>query len=412
MRIDFKKMLAVMLIAVMMVSSVAFAVPVSLEGKVRDEDTMARDWRTYISTDALRHYGLSAKISGDTIQVYNGEVKFTFKKDSNLAVVNKTSVTFDGKAFVENGKGYVPLRLIFEAMNYTVSYDEKSKGIVLSYNGNFVFPITIQDGDLSYRFTKPARRIVSLAPSITEILFAIGAGDCVVGRTKYCDYPAEAEKVQSVGTLYEPDLEGILDLEPDMAIAATHMNKDVIEALSKAGIATLTQASPEKIDEIYTLILQLGFVTNRTYESRAVVSTMKAKEDRIQHVVRTLADKDQKQVYYVVSTGKAEYTAGKNTFIHQVLTEAGLDNVAADTEGWAYSLEKLLDHDPEYLLGAEYSLKTMKESPNYAGLTALKKDQFVVVDVDVISIPGPRIIEAIKGLMQKMYPQRARALQF
>jgi len=235
----------------------------------------------------------------------------------------------------------------------------------------------------------------------------------VVGRTKYCTYPAQTASVKSVGTLYEPDLESVINLDPDVVIAATHMNEDVMNALTKAKISTLTQESPAKIDQIYTLIEQLGRLTNKTYESRALVSSMKSKEDRINNIMKAIPASKRKVVYYVVGTGKSEYTAGKQTFIHEILVGAGLINVGSDVDKWSYSLEKLIEHNPEYLIGADYSFTTMKGSKNYSSLTALKTGKTIEVDTNVFSIPGPRIMDySMKTLIEKLYPELAYQLRF
>jgi iron complex transport system substrate-binding protein len=305
------------------------------------------------------------------------------------------------------------MKFIFETLNYSVGYQASTKQITLKANANMTFPLTIEDSGKAYTFTKESKRIVSLAPSITEILFAIGAGDLVVGRTNYCNFPVEVSKVESIGTLYEPNLEKILDLEPDTVIAATHMNEEVLGTLSKAKIQTLTQASPAKISEIYALIEQLGKVTGKNFEARAVISSMKAKEDRVNDVMKRLPESSRKKVYYVVGTGKGEYTAGKQTFISDVLISAGCINVATDVDRWTYSLEKLIDKNPEYLIGADYSFETMKGNSSYASLSALSNGKTIIVNTDIFSIPGPRVIDySMKTIIQKLYPQYAYLLRF
>ena len=413
----FKKKLALLLTMAMLLSntlfSMSFASTLNKEGERKTVITEQSYGRTYISSESLKTYSLKTVITGNTIKISNNSVVFEFKNHSNAVKVNNAKMTIDSEAYIKNKVAYVPLKFIFETLNYTVGYSTTTKEITLKYNGNFVFPITINDDSISYKFTKPAKRIVSLAPSITEILFAIGAGDMVVGRTNYCNYPAETSKITSVGTLYEPDLETIIDLEPDTVIAATHMNEDVMSALSKAKIATLTQASPAKINEIYVLIEQLGKLTNRTYESRAVVSSMKAKEDRINNIMKSIPVSQRKNVYYVVGTGKSEYTAGKETFINEILMRAGCINVATDVDKWSYTLEKLIEKNPDYLIGADYSLATMKESNNYSSLSALKSNKFIVIDTDVFSIPGPRIMDySMKTIIEKLYPQYKNQLRF
>ena len=409
------KALSILLVMVLLISALpmSFGASVDFNGVVKKATTESSYERTMISTDSLKEYGLKTTISGNTIKLTNGNVTFTFTNNSNVVKVNTATMTLDSKPYFKDKVAFVPMKFIFETLNNSVGYSLATKQITVKYNGNFVFPITIKDGAKVYKFTKPAKRIVSLAPSITEILFAIGAGDMVVGRTKYCTYPAQTASIKSVGTLYEQDLESVINLDPDVVIAATHMNEDVMNALTKAKISTLTQESPAKIDQIYTLIEQLGRLTNKTYESRALVSSMKSKEDRINNIMKAIPASKRKEVYYVVGTGKSEYTAGKQTFIHEIIVGAGLTNVGSDVDKWSYSLEKLIEHNPEYLIGAGYSFATMKGSKNYSSLTALKSGKTIEVDTNVFSIPGPRIMDySMKTLIEKLYPELAYQLRF
>jgi len=300
-----------------------------------------------------------------------------------------------------------------ETMNYKLGYDLKSNRISIKAITKAEFPVIIKDEKATYTFKKPVKSIVSLAPSITEILFSIGAGDMIVGRTKYCTYPAAAASIKSVGTLYEPDLEGILNLKPELVLAATHMNEDVMKMLDKANILTATQKSPEKIDQIYTLIENLGVITGNDYSARALVSSLKGKVDRITAIANAIPANERKTIYYVVGTGKKEYTAGSDAFINDIFTRAGAVNVAADTTGWGYTLEKLISHNPEYLFGEGWAKDSMAASSNYAALSALKNDKFVTIDGSIFSIPGPRVIDlGMKTVIEKLYPSYAKRLQY
>jgi len=410
-----KKISILLMVAVLLITaqSFTFATSLSVNGELKPANIESKYDRTYISTDTLKAYGLNTLISGNNIKISNKEVTFSFINNSNKVKVNDASMTLDSMAYIKGNVAYVPLKFVFETMNYVVGYSFSNKQVTLKSSTKSQFPLTIVDSGSTYTFTKPAKRIVSLAPSITEILFAIGAGDLLVGRTNYCKYPLETASVKSVGTLYEPDLETIVNLEPDTVIAATHMNEEVLTTLEKAKIATLTQASPAKLSEIYTLIEQLGRLTDKLYESRALVSSMKNKEERINNIMKKIPVSARKEVYYVVGTGKSEYTAGKQTFISEILIGAGCINVATDVDKWSYTLEKLIAHDPEYLIGADYSFATMKDSANYKSLSALKNGKTIIVDTDVFSIPGPRIMDySMKTIIQKLYPQYASQLQF
>lgn len=410
-----KQLISIMVVCILMITSglATFASNISIEGKSTSFTTEVIYGRTYVSTESLKQMGMKTAITGSLIQLSNSDVTFTFTNQSNVVKVNNTQMTLDANAYIKKGVAYVPMKFIMETLNYSVGYSAQTKAITVNKQAELKFPLSITDSGKTYTFIKPAERIVSLAPSITEILFAIGAGELVVGRTNYCNYPEQTSKVESVGTLYEPNLEKILDLEPDTVIAATHMNEDVLNTLTKAKIETLTQASPAKIDEIYVLIGQLGKLTNKNYEARAVVSSMRSKADRVNDVVKRITAKDRKNVYYVVGTGKSEYTAGKQTFISEILVAAGCNNVASDVDKWSYSLEKLIEKNPEYIIGADYSLETMKGSANYASLSALKSGKFITVNTDVFSIPGPRVLDySMKTIVQKLYPNLAYLLRF
>lgn len=409
-----KRILSLLLVlSILLINQLAFASSVDVGGKSQDLTLEIKDGRAFISTDSLTQFGFKTTVKGQQIEVSNAAVQFTFYRDTNKVNVNQASLTLDAKSYAKNGVSYVPLKFFFETINYKVGWSSKTSQITLYPLGEERFPIIISDGDNRYKFSQPAERVVSLAPSVTEILFAIGAGDVIIGRTIYCDYPKAAASVHSVGSLYEPDLEGILDLEPDVVIAATHMNEDVLKTLKSAKIEILTQKSPEKVNEIYTFISKLGLLVDHNYEARALISSLKLKEERVHDLVASIPVSERKTVYYVVGTGKKEFTAGSGTFIDEVLKMAGGVNVAEDVEGWSYSLEKLIEHDPSYILGESYSYDTMISNKNYKSLSALKNQHFVEIDSNVFSRPGPRVIDiGLKIIIHELYPTYEHSLNY
>lgn len=407
------KIVALLLMVVMVFSQMSFAASVRVDGKNKSLDILTDDSRQYISVKGLADYGLSTLTKGGQITLSNHAVKFEFKVGSNAVKVNGVPMTLDSKPFVKNGQGYVPMRFVFETLNYDFGYNKSTKQMTLTRNKEAAYPVLIKDGDMVYRFTSPVKKVVSLAPSITEILFAIGAQDKLVGRTTYCTYPEAAKKIRSVGTLKEPDVEGILDLNADMVIAATHMNEDAMKLFKKAGVRTATQKSPENIEQIYALIENLGVLTEQAYPARALVSSLRSKQQRVEAIAASIPDDKKASVYYVVGTGKKEFTAGADTFINEIFTKAGAKNVAADVNGWAYTLEKLIDHNPEYIFGEAWAQDTMKGSRNYGSLSALSNGKFVLVEGNVFAIPGPRVIdEAMKLVVKKLYPNYVKQLKF
>ncbi len=415
MNIKYRKFGCLLLVLVMLISmnALSFASSVNVNGDDKILTTEIKNGRAYISIDDLKAFGFNTEVKGQMISVKNSAVSFTFYRDTNKVNVNDAAMSLDSKIYTRNGVPYIPMKFFFETLNYKVGWSSETKQVTLYKLGDEKFPIVIGDGDVHYKFEKPAKRVVSLAPSVTEILFAIGAGDTLVGRTIYCDYPAESKSVQTVGTLYEPDLEGILDLEPEVVIAATHMNEDVLKTLTSAKIQILTQKSPSKINEIYTFISKLGALVDHKYEARALVSSLKLKEDRVKQTVALIPRSERKTVYYVVGTGKKEYTAGNGTFINEVLQAAGGINVATDVDGWSYSLEKLIEHNPNYLLGESYNYDTMIESSNYNNLEALQKNHYIKIDSNIFSRPGPRVIDlGLKQIIHELYPEYESHLNY
>ncbi|MBF4694777.1 helical backbone metal receptor [Fusibacter ferrireducens] len=418
MNTKFRKLGCLLLVLIMSIgiNALSFASsvsPVNVNGEERMMTTEIKNGRAYIATEDLEAFGFSTEVKGQTIVVKNSDVSFTFYRDTNKVIVNDASMTLDSKIYTRNGMPYIPMKFFFETIHYKVGWTSKTNQVTLYKMGDEKFPIVIGDGDVHYKFEKSAKKVVSLAPSVTEILFAIGAGDKIVGRTIYCDYPLESKDVQTVGSLYEPDLEGILDLEPDVVIAATHMNEDVLKTLASAKIQILTQKSPSKINEIYTFISKLGALVDHNYEARALVSTLKLKEDRVNQTVDLIPKSERKTVYYVVGTGKKENTAGEGTFINEVLQAAGGINVATDVKGWSYSLEKLIEHNPSYLIGESYNYDTMIESDNYESLSALKNNHYIKIDSNVFSRPGPRVIDlGLKKLIHELYPEYENQLNY
>lgn len=408
MNTTYRKLRCLLLVLMMLVgtSALSFASSVNVNGDDKILTTEIKNGRAYISSEDLKRFGFITEVKGQMIVVKNSDVSFTFYRDTNKVSVNDAAMSLDSKIYTRNGIPYIPMKFFFETINYKVGWTSKTNQITLYQMGDEQFPIVIGDGDVRYKFEKPAKRVVSLAPSVTEILFAIGAGDTLVGRTIYCDYPLESKSVQTVGSLYEPDLEGILDLEPEVVIAATHMNEDVLKTLTSAKIQILTQKSPSKINEIYTFISKLGALVDHNYEARALISTLKLKEDRVKQTVALIPNSERKTVYYVVGTGKKENTAGNGTFINEVLQAAGGINVATDVKGWSYSLEKLIEHNPSYLIGESYNYDTMMESDNYKNLKALKNDHYIKIDSNVFSRPGPRVIDlGLKQIIHELYPE-------
>lgn len=248
------------------------------------------------------------------------------------------------------------------------------------------------------------QRIVSMGPNMTEILYAIGAGDKLVGRTDYCDYPAQVSEVEAVGSISQPDIEKILSLEPDLVLASTHFSDESLAQLNDAGIEVLYLYSEESMEGVYDMIAQVGEAINCEEQAEAVVDEMKAKLD---YAADRLADADENpSVYYIVGYGEyGDYTAGGDTFINGILTAAGGDNIASDVEGWSYSTETLLEKDPQYVITNVYNAEGFSTTDPYTELTAVKKNRVYTLDTNMLDRQGPRNADAVVELAQMLHPE-------
>lgn len=412
----FRRLLIALFAVAVLLMSASFAASIQVDGAIKEYDTILVRGRTYIVGDALKEYGFSVSKEKDQISVTDGTNTIVLVENTNQITVNGTKMTSDGRPFLKEGKVYIPLRLVFETIGYEVGYDSAKKMPLLKKQAPIAFPIIIKDMDpkskveMTYKFEGPVKTVVSIAPSVTETLFAIGAGDMVKGRTDYCVYPEEVSKIDSIGKMFGADFEKIVDIHPELVIAATHIDTKVMEQLQKAKIQVLTQKTPESFAEIYQFIANVGALTDKQFTARALISTMKAKVENVTGVVRRIPADKRVDVYFAVGAGEyGEFTAGKNTFGDEVLRTAGLVNIANDVEGWSYTLEKLIDKNPSVIIGGKYVLETIKASEAHKGLTG----KHLQIDDAIFTIPGPRVVDySIKILVKELYPNYFKQINY
>jgi iron complex transport system substrate-binding protein len=252
---------------------------------------------------------------------------------------------------------------------------------------------------------KLPRKIVSLLPSNTEILFALGAGDRVVGVTSYCDYPEEARKVEQVGDFEGPNIELIRKVQPDVVLAG-YIQEDAVAALEKMGIPVIVTEA-ESFEGIFDSISLIGEVTGTAAEAERITAEMK---DKIAEIEAKTKDKEKPRVFYVVWKAPLT-TAGSKTFINDVIKAAGGINVAEKVEGWAnYSAEEMIKDDPDMLIAALHSTdegmtaEDLSKDRIFSMLECVKQGRvYVMPDDNVISRPGPRIVLAIEEMARVFY---------
>lgn len=399
-----KRRLLALVMALLMVFGIT-AQASKLEFKA--SELFNKNARSFIEIEKLEDYGLKVSEKDGVCYAKDGNVDLTFKKNSNVFSVNGTEFTMDTKTIVKDDKLYIPLRIVFETLNYKVGWNNKTKQITIEKQDEFKLPVNASD----YSITKKHDKIVSIAPSVTEILFAIGAENTLLGRSDYCNYPKEAEKIESVGKMTEPSIEKIIDKKPTAVIAATHYKPEVLEKLKKANIEVIAIDTPKSIKETYDSIKTLGTIVDKKYEARALISTMDAKIQTVSRITKKL---QQPEAYIVVGTGEyGEYTHGKDSFMNDILNVAGFKNAPQDADGFKYTLEKLIKLDPYYILAPNFAINDIKTKEAYKGLTAVREGRVVEINSDIFSRPSPRVVnEGIEALLKIAHPEVIKSLEF
>ncbi len=408
------KLLLISILITALFSGLAFAATtnLNLDGSIKALTTNSKEGRSFVAGSSLKSLGLDFTLNQNTATVKNKEVEFKFILNTNKVKVNNTEFTLDAKAYKSGQETYLPLRFILETLGYDVTWDKSTNGTKVVKQSKITYPVTIESNGIKYTVSKEPSTIVSLAPDVTETLFAIGAGNKIKGRTQYCNYPAEVSAIKNVGSMTDPSIETIVDLNPELIIAATHYKEEVLKKLETAKISILAKESPKTLEEAYADILKLGAIVNKNYEARALVSSMKSKVETVKMYTNNIKNKP--TAYYVVGTGQyGEYTAGKDTFVAELIRLAGGINVADDVTGWNYSLEQLIDKNPDILFGAEWDYDTMTKSSNYKGLKAIKNNNFKVVNIDLFSRPSARATdEGLKLLIEMFHKDIVKKLSF
>jgi len=274
------------------------------------------------------------------------------------------------------------------------------------------FPVQVTD-DAGRQVTVPSppERIVSLAPSITEILFALGLEAQVVGVTDVCDYPPAAKQKEKIGSFVNPSLEKIVALKPDLVLAAD-INQKVVARLERLNVPAIV-LKPRDVDGVLSNITLVGRATGRERQAADLVRELRARIDAVVSKVAQLPVTARPKVYYEVWY-EPLCTAGPGTFIDDVIRLAGGVNVAADApQSWPqYSLEVLLRKNPDVMLHSyghddtvHQTAEDIARRPGWSGLNFVRHRRIYVIDADLITRPGPRLVKAVEEVAQMLHPE-------
>ena len=277
------------------------------------------------------------------------------------------------------------LGLAFRPAPSTLAEETEAKNLTTEY------PVTIKDtADREVVLEAEPQKIVSLGPNMTELVFALDAGDRLVGRTKYCDYPEAALEVAEIGTLREPNFELIAELEPDLVLASTHVSEEALAKLDELHIPTLMLYDQEHLSGLKGIIKNLGIALNLQENAEKLSTDL---FDRIYNA------QNRPVVYYVVGFGESgDFTPGGNTFINDIIEAAGGKNAAHDLDGWQISQEKLVEIDPDIIIIPSWAEESFGTEAPYSELSAVKKGHVFAVDNNTFDRQGPRNAEAVETL--------------
>ena len=256
---------------------------------------------------------------------------------------------------------------------------------------------------------KPAQRIVVLAASDCEILYAIGAGDTLVGRGAYCDYPAQALGVPAVGSGGETNIEQIIALQPDVLLMNDmDQTEEQVAQLEKAGIKVV-MSNDSDISEVYTAIEMIGTLTGKEENAAAVVNGMKNTFAEIQ--AKSTGDGSQ-TVYFEVSPLQwGLWTAGANTFMDEIAAMLGLKNCFSDVSGWAeISEEQVLERNPDFIVTIAMYFgegptpeEEILSRAGWENVTAVKNGKILNLQNNELSRPAPRLADGAQMLFDFVY---------
>lgn len=263
----------------------------------------------------------------------------------------------------------------------------------------------------------PPQRIVSTAPSITEMLFALGLGDRIVGVTEYCRYPEAARRITKIGTYIQPNVEVILSLEPDLVIIQE--NPARLREKFEAVRLPVLELRHTTIEDIFAALRTLGRATGVEDRAERVVARMRAELERIR--ART-AQLPRRRVMLVIGRTPGSlrdlFVVGKASYLNELIAIAGGRNVFADAPA-AYPrvpLEEILARDPEVIIdrgdmGAsteateEHKSAVRRLWQQYASLTAVRRGAVYPVASDIYVVPGPRMVEAVRAIARMLHPE-------
>ena len=245
--------------------------------------------------------------------------------------------------------------------------------------------------------------IVSLDPTLTEMLFFIGEGDKVVGVTRYCDYPDAVRNKTRVGDINSPDLELLALLRPDLVVTTPDNGPDLIGRLHELRMSVKTFKLGTDVDDVFSLAMKLIRYTGETPDARGRLDALKQRWNHLP--ARHHRWRNPPRIFIAIY-GDTLFTTGTGTFLHSVIKETGAVNIAAERSGFfRLNLEDLITSDPDVIIvlassGEEFASyrRNIEALPGAASLRAVRAGRIDYLDEDLVSRLGPRLVDGVEQL--------------
>lgn len=278
------------------------------------------------------------------------------------------------------------------------------------------FPITVVD-DLGREVTiaQEPERVVSLAPSLTEALFAVGAGEKVVGVTTYCDYPEEAQSIERVGGFAANTIsvEKIVALKPGLVLSAGGFQLPVIEALERVNVPVVA-LDPQSIADVYASIERVGQLTGYPEQGRQIAQEMKSRIEAVAARMADIPEDERVRVYWQI-WDEPLMTAGPAAFAGQLVELAGGINIFGElTEQYPQiSAEEVVKRNPDVIAGPDthgdkLTPEVFRQRPGWSGIRAVQEGRIYLFDGNIVSRTGPRLADALEAVAEALYPERMK----
>ena len=286
--------------------------------------------------------------------------------------------------------------------------EETPEEMATETSGDTPYTVTDDRGE-DIEFEQAPETIVSLIPSNTEIVFALGAGEQLVGVTDFDNYPEAAQDIERVSDSVEFNAEKIIQLDPDVVLAySTGEAPPALSQLEDADIPVFVIQSATSFDEVYGDIEQIASVLAKEEQGAEVIEGIQTQIEDVQE--RLAAVEEQEEVYVEISPSPEIYTTGKSTFMQEILDHAQVTNVFEDLEGWPnISEEEVITRDPETILTTvsyvEDAVGDIEARDSWSAVEAIENGEVHFIDSDITSRPGPRIGEAVQLVAETVYPE-------